>query len=379
MKKKTLKIITIAFLAIILVIFGAVLLITNDLYSSLKQSPATNETIKNNYDYFVDGTESHEHSNNIEHNPQQSNIDTNDIGVNDTDNNKDSLDELQDHIIETLEINLGSEKIEFDTKLESTIKDNISSMQDTDSVLSILLIGNDNRDVDMSERTDCVFLVSINQNSNRLIITSFPQNLYVYVPDWDNTSFLQYANVLGGPRVVTKTIEQNFGVKIDAYATVGFDSFANAVDSVGGLNMSLSSYELDQIASISGTPQEVEPQMYNLNGNQTLAYCSSQTDDPDHTSRRFTVIKNLLEQSRNVSLVKRYEILKQILKDITTTVSIEQCIQIMLDVTDLRKYKMIQVQLPKQGLYEERYIDESTVLIPDIEANTKYIRETIYN
>ena len=268
---------------------------------------------------------------------------------------------------------------EIDAETESVILDaiqeNAKTLPDTDGVYSVLLIGIDNRDIPLTERTDCIFLASINQNTNQLILTSFPKNLYVYIPDWGSTNCLHVVNTLGGPELTVKTIEQNFGVTIDAYASINFSSFARAVDAFGGVEMPLSNEELDRIAGIGLIPEETVPGVYRLSGEQTLAYCAGSTN---RTSSRFTVIRKFWEQSKKASLSKRYDVAQQTLRDSSTTVTKSQCLKLLLDITDLHKYQMISVSLPKEGLYESRNDSGTTILIADMKANTDYIQKLIY-
>ena len=263
--------------------------------------------------------------------------------------------------------------------IQKAIQDNLASMPDTDGVFSVLLIGNDTRSVGLQERTDCIFLASVNQNTNQLVLTAFPQNLYVYIPDWDSTNLLHVVNAMGGPALTAETIEQSFGVKIDAYASISFESFEQAVDSFGGVDMTLSSADLSQITSGGTAPAEVEPGVYRLNGEQALAYCRGQGGgDADHTNRQFAVIRKLWEQSKNASFAKRYNVLQQTLKNITTTVTGNQCLNLLLDMGDLHKYEAVSASLPAEGLFEQKTTPEATVLVADMKGNTDYIRGLIY-
>ena len=46
---------------------------------------------------------------------------------------------------------------------------------------------------------------------------------------------INVAHAVGGPALVARTIEANFGIKIDNYARVDFDGFEQVVDAVGGV------------------------------------------------------------------------------------------------------------------------------------------------
>lgn len=100
-------------------------------------------------------------------------------------------------------------------------------------VYNILLLGSDSRLDDYTNRTDTMMLVSINKNTQQIVITSFLRDIYIYIPDWGYQR-LNVANVAGGPSKVIQTIQQNFGIAIDNYAFVNFYSFMDVVDILGG-------------------------------------------------------------------------------------------------------------------------------------------------
>ena len=359
-KKKAWRIVGFTILGIVLIGIITAILIVNGLFKSLKETPADRVEIQHNES--VKPVE----AGNLK-DSQSSAADAVDSPV-PTDGN-------DIRTIMVSEETLDSIDNESETAILDAIQENLANMPDTDGVYSVLLIGIDIRDIPLTERTDCIFLASINQNTNQLILTSFPQNLYVYISDWDSTNCLHVVNTLGGPELTMKTIEQNFGVAVDAYASITFDSFARAVDDFGGVEMPLSAVELERVTVGETVPQEIEAGVYRLNGDQVLAYCANSTD---HTGSRFTVIRKLWEQSRHASLAKRYEVAQRTLKDVSTTITLGQCLNLLMDITDLHKYQMISVSLPEEGLYESRITDDAAVLIPDTKANTAYIRELIY-
>ena len=52
---------------------------------------------------------------------------------------------------------------------------------------------------------------------------------------------------MGGPKLAIETIERNFGIDIDRYAVVDFQSFVSVIDRPGGVTMELSDSEVNFI------------------------------------------------------------------------------------------------------------------------------------
>jgi len=102
--------------------------------------------------------------------------------------------------------------------------------------LNILLLGIDHRPdepIDGS-RSDTIMVVSIDPPSKSVVMMSFPRDLWVNIPGNYNQR-INVAHAVGGPALVARTIEANFGLKIDNYARVDFSGFEQVVDAVGGV------------------------------------------------------------------------------------------------------------------------------------------------
>lgn len=80
-------------------------------------------------------------------------------------------------------------------------------------------------------------------------LVSLPRDSYVEVPDhgWDK---LNSAHSRGGPELLTATVEQASGLRIDGYLEIGFGGFVSVVDEVGGVEMCLDAPVQDDKAHI---------------------------------------------------------------------------------------------------------------------------------
>lgn len=99
----------------------------------------------------------------------------------------------------------------------------------------ILLLGSDQRPNDGGYRTDTMILITINPQG-KVSLTSFPRDLYVYIPGW-MMQRLNTAQGYGGFNTTALTFEYNFGIRPDYYVLVNFDGFRSIVNSLGGLTV----------------------------------------------------------------------------------------------------------------------------------------------
>jgi LCP family protein required for cell wall assembly len=101
---------------------------------------------------------------------------------------------------------------------------------------NVLLLGIDHRDdepIDGS-RSDTIMLVSIDPPSKSVVMVSLPRDLWVSIPGHGKQR-INAAHALGGPALVARTIETNFGIPINNYARIDFRGFESIVDTLGGV------------------------------------------------------------------------------------------------------------------------------------------------
>ena len=123
--------------------------------------------------------------------------------------------------------------------------------------MTILAIGTDARsDQYKYGRADAIRVVRVNYISQRVSVLEFPRDLWVQIPeiyddigqDHDklNTAYF-YGNPglhfwddpTQGPGLLARTLEINFGMKVDHYIAVSMDIFVNLVDALGGIDITL--------------------------------------------------------------------------------------------------------------------------------------------
>jgi LCP family protein required for cell wall assembly len=96
-------------------------------------------------------------------------------------------------------------------------------------------------------RTDSMILLHTGANGTTMV--SLPRDSWLTVPGFTSPrtgkhfgptkNKLNAAFAMGGPKMLTRTIEHNTGLRIDHYAEIGFAGFVNLVDAVGGVRMCL--------------------------------------------------------------------------------------------------------------------------------------------
>lgn len=180
--------------------------------------------------------------------------------------------------------------------------------------VNILLLGSDQRPDDGGFRTDTIQLLTINPNEGSVKLTSFPRDLYVYIPGY-TVQRINVAMARGGFDLLATTMEYNFGVRPDYYVLTNFWSFEGVIDSIGGITVYAS---LDMCDQRDGYESYCVYQGYTwMDGETALWYVRSRhsTGDIDRGRRQQEVLQAMFEQLLSLNGLSRapelYEMYKQ--------------------------------------------------------------------
>ena len=88
-------------------------------------------------------------------------------------------------------------------------------------VINILLLGVE--EIDNASNTDVMIVASMNTKDKSIKLTSLMRDLYIPIPGYDNNR-LNSVYAKGGIDLLYKTIYNDFGINIDGYALVNFES-----------------------------------------------------------------------------------------------------------------------------------------------------------
>jgi LCP family protein required for cell wall assembly len=187
-----------------------------------------------------------------------------------------------------------------------------------DGQVNILLLGSDQRPNDGGFRTDTIQLLTINPKEDTVKLTSFPRDLYVYIPGY-TVQRINTAMGWGGFEALAETMEYNFGVRPDYYVLTNFWSFKEVVDSIGGIDIYASRDMCDQR---DGYESFCIYQGYTwMDGDTALWYVRARhtSGDIDRGRRQQEVLQAIFAQLLDLNGLVRAPELYQIYKNNVTT------------------------------------------------------------
>lgn len=260
------------------------------------------------------------------------------------------------------------------------------SLEQSDDVINILLIGQDRRTGEGRSRSDTIILVTVNKPAKTLTLTSFMRDMYVQIPGRDDNR-INVPYLLGGMSLLDSTLKRNFGVTVDGNVVVDFYGFIDLVDLMGGVEIELTEKEADYMnRNFSWDIDDGVDDEWNLTegvnqltGTQALSYARMRKvgkSDYERTERQRRVLTKLIEKAKTLSVAELNLLLQHALPMITTDLDNSQILGYALELFPLLKDLQINtLRIPVDGGYEAKTIDEMAVLVPDLWYNRVKLQE----
>lgn len=238
-------------------------------------------------------------------------------------------------------------------------------------------------------RTDTIILATIHVKEKKVVLTSVLRDTYVE-PEGMKPCKINAVYASQGVSGLYKLIYDKLGVWPDGYVKVGFDSFEEIINVLGGAEVTLTAEEAEYLNTHDYISKEqfrnVKPGTQVLNGNQTLGYCrvrfvancNGTANDYGRTERQRMVLENLFERYKEAGLTGWIRILKQTLGYIETDISEETMEELIYVVYDGRITTMEQQQLPVKGTFASQDVGKVTsTLVADWEKNKELFWDSL--
>ena len=182
---------------------------------------------------------------------------------------------------------------------------------------TFLVMGNDTRPGETyPARTDTMILLSLDPETNEASILSVPRDLYVEIPGYARER-INVAYVLGelyeegdsgGAQLAMDTIQHNFGIEVDHFVMVDFNSVTNIIDAFGGVPVNVPKEIYDPLypdMNYGYDPFYIEAGEHVLDGETALKYMRTRHADNDieRAKRQQATIMGFRQQLLDLGLL----------------------------------------------------------------------------
>ena len=300
---------------------------------------------------------------------------------------------------EELDAILGTEETVPPT---TTPEDTWPQVVSDQNITNIMLVGQNYREDEPNKLSDTMLLCSINRETNTMTMVSFLRDLYVPLPAYAghsggrNRINVCYAlgstwkrSSEGGMEMLAKCIEQNFGVHIDHTIEVSFDTFAEIINAMDGVDIVLTEEEAAYMTDHVGYVGSFQAGENALMGYDALAYARIRKIDGDRqrAARQRAVVTSLIEKCRNMGLLELHDLATQILPLIITDMTSEEITDYLWELIPMVKdIKLASLTIPvdnetlPHSMWSkniELYGYQSTVLECNLKLNAEYLQNAL--
>ena len=272
----------------------------------------------------------------------------------------------------------------------NSFNDGVSSNSAMSGYTNIALFGVDSRDEDLGEgnRTDVMIIASINNKSGDIKLVSVYRDTYLDIEDGDYQK-ANAAYAYGGASQAINMLNKNLDLNITDYATIGFVGVADLIDTVGGVEITVTEEEIEHLNNYQLTMAEQMGVSYTevtsagtqtLNGLQAVAYCRIRyTDGGDfqRTERQKEVLTQAFSKLKSSGPLTIIRAAADLSDEIETSLSTSEIVSLalkvfMYDITDTNGF-------PNEDLRTTGYIGDASCVIPiTLSANVTWLHEYLF-
>lgn len=242
-------------------------------------------------------------------------------------------------------------------------------------ITNILLVGVDGNNIEKGNRSDSMIILTIDEKNQDIRLTSLARDTYVDIEGYGSEK-LTHAYAYEGASLLIQTIKNNFGIDVDKYVAVSFDSFEKIIDILDGIEINVSKKEVSQIKGIKKSGTQT------LNGSQALEYSRIRYIDSayERDNRQRKVIEALYNKLVNDSNGNLMSVLNEVLRYTKTNMLPLEIVSIANKAIKINDTEFDQVEFPFKEARKDNNIKEKGWIIEwDKDYNKNKLDKFIYD
>ena len=254
---------------------------------------------------------------------------------------------------------------------------------------NIALLGIDSRadDYGLGNRSDCIIIASLNQDTKDIKLISVYRDTYMQVENKNKTMLdkVTHAYSYGGAQNALKALNTNLDLNITEYVTVNFDAVIAAVDAMNGVTIDIDSSELkyindyiDATSSSSGIKSShiTTTGKQTLDGVQAVAYSRiryTAGGDYKRTERMRTVIEAMLSKAKSLSLGQLNKLVDTILPRVSTNITATEILALAPSIASFNITESMGWPYETKGITLDRWYGVPVTLESNVEKLHKEV------
>ena len=252
-----------------------------------------------------------------------------------------------------------------DIAVSTGVEDNLANFR------NVAILGIDSREDTYSKgnRSDCIIIASINNNTKDVKMLSVYRDTYVQI-EGHGLDKITHAYSYGGAELALNTLNTNLDLNIEEFVVVNFDAVKDAVNNIGGVTINITDEEASHISGIdkAGT--------YNLTGEQALAYARirhAEGGDYKRTERMRDVIAAIVEKVKTFNISQINKFIDEMLPKIYTNMTVTDVFSFLPSITSVNITDSIGWPYNIKGITLDRWYGVPITLESNVERLHKEI------
>ncbi len=248
----------------------------------------------------------------------------------------------------------------------------------------------------MGYHTDGLMLVTVDEISGRVMITSFIRDMLIVRPDgeWGRINNLFYLNGQDENAVnaLIYTINRHFDLNIEKYIMVDFSSVERIIDAVGGVDITITSREARYLQNYSISASSTTPAIsgagtYHFSGHAAVIYmrirkvatATGATQDVGRTERDRIVMTTIADSLKDITYGEAMELLDVIMQNtIMSNMTGDDFLSALLLALDMKGTAVEGIRMPVDDSY---YLDSEAGMATqwiDTAVNREALHKFLY-
>ena len=250
-------------------------------------------------------------------------------------------------------------------------------------VYNFLLLGTDERDSELNDnaRADAILILSVNKKKHTIRLVSLERGIAVPIPGKED-DWLTHTFRYGGADLTLQTVRDCLKVDVNRYIRVNFSIFEEIINSVGGVDITLTQPEVkalnNEVYTNAVTRQKVTVGLNHMDGYDALQYCRLRFIDSDwnRIQRQRTTIQAVINQAKRLDIKNMSVLAYKVFSQIQTNIKTVEIASWLFELPSFLGVEAKQMTIPVKGTYYGRIVsDGRSLIVVDFEENAKDLNE----
>ncbi len=214
--------------------------------------------------------------------------------------------------------------------------------------------------------SDVNMVIAVNPNTKKVLLINIPRDYYYYL--WGDTNYPDKITHCGyyGVDCSIQTMNSLFGIDLNYYVKVGFNSVINVVNALGGITVN-SDYEFELEGYYFSAGENY------LDGNAALQFSRERMSLPGGDRARGMnqqkVISAIIQKVTSPDMITHFnEVLNAVTQYVVTNISVEDMEAVVkMQLDDGASWEVESIQVDGAGAWDYCYSlgDANDVMVPD--------------